>query len=821
MGKKKPKRRRSVHSEGASSIAVSQNFGIASTGSNAHFDMRRISVSLDSPESVPVIGASNLPFVDTSEFVGRQSEMDEIAQLGEGSVCVIHGLGGSGKSRVALESARVGVNSRVVTWWIVADSSENVMLGLAGLTQAISPQMALGLSTSESATWAMNWLQRTSGWLIVLDNVEDPRVIRDVVARPANGRIVVTSRRRYGWEGLGTEISLSSLIRAEAVQLLAGVIGVGPNSAHLSTLHSIAEELGDLPLGLIQAGSYVTQSQVEPDYYLGKLRSHASRMYKASIEGRDPERTIARVWDITLEAISSRNPAAITILEILSCFASNDLPRELMAGALEDELDVTDALTLLAAYSMIQLGPSSIDIHRLVQAVVRSKSPTSGVVASGVTAALDLIAEFVHGGARGFETWPKWRTLVPHIEELIHHLPSDSGGEKFRYLLGETASFYGSQDQPAEAIRLRERALAASISEGDQESICINLSNLAEDYKNSGDLLKAVELAERAVEVSSRGGEDSDDGRRLHALEVRAAIRYSLGDAHGATEDMSAVMKLLRSMPPDAVSDRSFVSILNNAAAIARDSGLYDKALSVMMEALRIAEKVGIDGPERLYCLANLAALHRDVGRPADGLPFAKKALKLSEEIYGVRHTLVIAACSNLAALYRALQRPNEAMTLARRALEDACALLGEDSSLTAICMNNLCADYINARQYDDALILAKQALRVTEANLGDGHPSLANRLSQLAAVYFFQERPLEALQYAERAVQVAAGTVGKGHPLTISTLSNLAINYEVIGDLEAAAWVAAEGYDQSLARFGPSHESTRLFQRLRSNKMP
>ncbi|MET9463315.1 FxSxx-COOH system tetratricopeptide repeat protein [Streptomyces sp. NPDC006544] len=816
MGRKKrAKRKYDVKARGPSSIAVSQNFGVASTGANAHFDMRRVAVSLDSSEPASVEGLSNLPFADTAGFVGRRLELAAMSDLHAEAVCVIHGLGGTGKTRIALERARVGVESRVATWWITADSPENLALGLAGLTSAISPSLALGLSTSEGAAWAMSWLRRTPGWLLVLDNVEEPRVIRDLVASPAGGRIIITSRRRYGWDGIGREVSLNPLSRTEAVQLLAELVGTDLDSISGPTLDAIAEELGDLPLGLVQAGSYLMQTQVSPTYYLTRLRSHAERMYRALPEGRNPERTIARIWDITLEAIAVRNPQAIKVLEVLSYFASDDLPRQILDSAFEDELDGNEALTLLASYSMIQLRPSAIDIHRLVQAVVRSKPSLSDAPTSGATRALDLMAEFVHGDVRDFRSWPKWRSLLPHIETLINHLPGDTSSEKFRYLIAETASFYSSQDQSAEAIRLRERALVASRAENDQESVFTNLANLADDYKDCGDLLKAVELAEQAVEASSQVVEG--ERSHLHSLMVRGAIRHSLGDNQGATEDMTAALVLVRSRPPEFISNETFVTLLGNMAAIARDAGLYDQAMKAMREALHMLEKFSIDGPILLPCLNNLAALYRDVGRPSEGLPYARKALRVSEEIYGKRHTLVIAACSNLAALYRSLQRPHDAVKLARRALEDAQALVGIDGSLTAICMNNLCSDYIRAGRYDEALPLAKEALRITESNLGDGHSSMANRLSQLAAIFYHQGRHREALPYAERAFQIAAGAVGKGHPLTISTLGNLAMNYVAIGDLAAAAWAASEGYDQALARYGPEHETTQLFKELNS----
>ncbi|MBZ6474369.1 tetratricopeptide repeat protein [Streptomyces griseocarneus] len=752
--------------------------------------------------------------MDTASFVGRRVEVEILRKSAPGSAQVIYGLGGIGKTRTALEYARVGIESRSITWWIVADSAENLTLGLANLTQALYPELSFGLSTAENASWAIQWLRRSHDWLLVLDNVEDPAFVRATLADMQGGRIIATSRRRHGWDGFYQEIPLESLSRTDSWQLIASFF-VDLETDWVPALHDIAEELGDLPLALVQAGSYMTQAKVDPKRYLDRLRSQTNRMHRASIEGRDPERTIARVWDITLEAIGGRSSEAITILEILAHYASGEIPRDVVSNALEDELDVDDALRLLSSYSMIQLGASLIDMHRLVQSVVRSKiKQTDHPVGRSLSRALDLLADSAPESTRGIRAWPRWRALVPHIEELMRHMPSGQGGDKLSYLLGQAASFYSSQDQQAEAVALRKRALEAIAAEDRPAEVVTHLSNIAEDFRELGEFPQAIDFVERSIDLCMQafGGRSSE---MLTPLMVRAAIRRALGDTPGAMRGMREVQELVSSLPASEIDNGSFLTILNNSAAIARDMGMYDQSLPLLKEALRLAEESEVEGPEVVMCLNNIAALYRDMGRASKGLSFAKRALAASERMYGERHTAVIASCSNLAALYRVLDRPDEAMVLAHRALSDAEDLLGPESSTTAICMNNLCADYIKAGRYSDALPLAREALRITEANLGDGHSSVANRLSQMGAIYFHLGRYSEALPYTQRAVEVAAGTVGKGHPLVISCIANLALNYLELGDTDSSAWIASEGYSQAVGRYGAGHETTRLLKLL------
>jgi hypothetical protein len=88
----------------------------------------------------------------------------------------------------------------------------------------------------------------------------------------------------------------------------------GHGAADQETAATIAAELGYLPLALDQAAAYIAQTRLSLPAYLNRLRQHPAIMYAA---GGQAQRTIARVWDITIDAIRARHPAAITLLHIL------------------------------------------------------------------------------------------------------------------------------------------------------------------------------------------------------------------------------------------------------------------------------------------------------------------------------------------------------------------------------------------------------------------------------------------------------------------------------------------------------------------------
>ena len=173
--------------------------------------------------------------------------------------------------------------------------------------------------------------------------------------------------------GSPAPIRLDVLAPGPAADLIAARTG-SDDQAGRDAAASIAAELGYLPLALDQAAAYITQTRITQAGYLQRLREHPAVMYAAG-DGQ-AQRTIARVWDITIEAIAARHPAAITLLHILACYAPDNLPRVVLGGDDDpDRLAVDEALGVLASYSMITLTPDAVSMHRLVQAVILARQP--------------------------------------------------------------------------------------------------------------------------------------------------------------------------------------------------------------------------------------------------------------------------------------------------------------------------------------------------------------------------------------------------------------------------------------------------------------
>jgi hypothetical protein len=279
------------------------------------------------------------------------------------------------------------------------------------------------------------WMQQHPGWLLILDNVEDRAHIAELLAQVGrHGHVVLTTRRDLVWKGAARPLSLNVLTAGESVELLATLT----RREEPEPASALAEELSCLPLALDQAGAYIAQQRIPIAEYLRLLREQPARLFDRIDEGGDPARTIARVWQVTLDIIEERNPLAVLLLRVMAYYAPDNIPRDVLTGPFADPEAINEALGILASYSMITLTADAISIHRLVQAVLRTRSekppsadsPEDGPQPVAVATGLLDAAAPSRNIQMGVEDWPRWRALAPHIEKLADLIPDGEATSK-------------------------------------------------------------------------------------------------------------------------------------------------------------------------------------------------------------------------------------------------------------------------------------------------------------------------------------------------------------------------------------------------------
>ena len=631
--------------------------------------------------SVPP-GTHNLPRPPARVFVGRAGALGQLRGVlaGDASAVVtqaVYGLGGVGKSELALHHAVACRAQYTLIWWITAEDGAQLQAGLAALATRLCRPVAAAGTTAEAAEWATGWLQAHQGWLLILDNVDAAGDVEPLLGQLTGGHIVITTRRDAGWDRIADPIRLDVLDPGPATDLIAARTG-SHHPADRDAAAWVAAELGCLPLALDQAAAYITQTRITLPGYLQRLHGRPTAMYAAAGSGQ-AQRTIARVWDITIEAIRARHPAAITLLHILACYAPDNIPRLILGGRDDpDRLAVDETLGVLASYSMITLTAGAVSMHRLVQAVILARQPPEGDGSAvggepPLTTALNWLNQALPDDPdTNVAGWPLLRALVPHAENLTALFPADARPVPLGLLQTKLGLFHDSQGQYEQSLALRESALAIyeSALGPDDPSAVTALGNLAYAYWRLARHREALPLELRALQITEA----------------------ALGPDH----------------PETAIR-------LNNLATTYHDLGRAGEALPLQQRALQITEAaLGPDHPETANRLGNLAYTYWSLGRHTDALPLEQRALQITEAALGPDHPATAIRLDNLAVTYRALGQAGEALPLQQRALRITEAALGPDHPTTAIRLNNLAVTYSDLGQADKALPLQQRAQQIT-----------------------------------------------------------------------------------------------------------
>ena len=741
-----------VTASGERSISAQVVSGIAVTGDNAAIQAWTVVLprsGIPLPDQVSLTARlDNLPRAPNPVFGGRE---EELARLGQDlSPCanavatqVVYGLGGVGKSELALQHAHSHRDDYQLVWWITASDPGQIQAGLASLGGRLCSEIALAGTTPDAARWATGWLQAHTGWLLILDNVEDSGDVEALLAQLRKGHIILTTRRDVDWQPMAVPMGLDILRPGPAAEILIRKTGHAA-PADLRTAADIAAELGYLPLALYQAAAFIIQARLTLGGYLTRLRQQPQRMHGYGTGSAQP--TVARLWDITVAAIRDHDPGAADLLRILACFAPDGIPRILL-GADDPSVQIDEQLGVLASYSMITLTTETVSIHRLVQAVILAD--TQPLVLSSPdpreTALKWLGTILSDNPSSDLRAWPLLRALVPHAERLMGHFPDNDQSEALYHVLREMGAFLHYQGNYEQALAMRASALAIAEARlgPDDSEIAHCLAGLAATYRALGWASAALPLGERALRI--------------------ATARLSPGN-------------------PD------LAILLGNLASTYRALGRPADALPLFEQALHVTETaLGPDHPDLAIRLGNLAATCKDLGRLAEALALFERARHVTESALGPDHPDMGIRLGTLAATYRALRRPEDALPLEQRALQITEARLGPGHPDMGIRLANLAATYRDLGQPAKALPLAKRALQVTEATLGPHHPSVAIRLANLAATYNALGRSDAALSLDRRALRITEATLGPDHPDVAIRLRYLAATYRALGREEQA----------------------------------
>ena len=332
-----------------------------------------------------------VPFERNFFFTGREAYLERLYQslAGRGRA-MLSGLGGTGKTQIAVEYAyrRRGEYEHVL--WLTAETELEMGAGYAQLTRLLGlPEQHEG-DAQPTVDAVKRWLEGTDGWLFVLDNANDPAGQAPFLPWGEHGHILLTSRSHDGQVlGIVKPIEIEELPSEEALSFLLKRTGREDASPEeREAARQLGGELGRLPLALEQAAAYVTAKEIRFADYLASFKKRRLELLHEArpMIGTHPE-PLATTWAMNFSEVS-RVPAAADLPRAGAFLGADEIPIEFftrgvshlgpaLAGTLahadEDPLALSGVLEPLRRYSLVRrdVAAGAISIHSLVQEVVR------------------------------------------------------------------------------------------------------------------------------------------------------------------------------------------------------------------------------------------------------------------------------------------------------------------------------------------------------------------------------------------------------------------------------------------------------------------
>lgn len=327
-------------------------------------------------------------------FTGRVGDLAELgaalAAGGRVTVQSVRGMGGVGKTQLAVEYAHAHATDYDLVWWVDAEQPALIAGQFAELAVALGMKVDGDPDRVRAAVHA--GLRGVPGWLLVFDNAEDVADVKAWLPTPplpvgVPGHVLVTTRRDR-FRPLGRVLDLDVLPLADAVALLRGR---HPGLSEPDAV-ALADELGRLPLALEQAAAFLDRTGIPAVDYLGMLRTRFADLADRGHPDHHSH-TVATVWELSLERLTGSAPAAVQLLDICAYLAPEPIPLDLFTGhpdllpeplaaAAGDALEFPETVAALVDYSLVKRTTATVQVHRLVQAVVRARHAGQGLIPS-------------------------------------------------------------------------------------------------------------------------------------------------------------------------------------------------------------------------------------------------------------------------------------------------------------------------------------------------------------------------------------------------------------------------------------------------------
>jgi tetratricopeptide (TPR) repeat protein len=770
-----------------------------------------------------------IPYPRNPFFTGREeilSRLHSMLQQQKSAAltqaAAISGLGGVGKTQIALEYAYRYQDYYKTILWVDAYARDNFLklAAMLDLPEQHEQELEIVLSAVK------RWLATHTDWLLILDNVEDPAIIAEFLPRHNQGNILITTRL-HTLGTLADSIEVEKMGYEEAVQfLLRRSRSVRNVSAEERALvETIVKALDALPLALDQAGAYMEENSCSFQDYLALYHSRRLELLQIrSILPTDHPQSVVATWSLSFEQIERIDPAAADLLRLISFLDSAAIPEALIIeGAPEfgpllepiatDRLLLNKSLSVLRRYSLVKRNAltSELSIHRLVAAVQRDRMD-EGQRRLWLERALKAINR----------VFPEvdlitWERCQPY---LAHALTCISSADRYGLssldvarLCNQVGVYLMVDTKYKEAEKLLQKSfeIRTAFLPPDHQDIASSQNDLGRYYLGQGDYKKARPFLDTALKIREQvlGRMNVHTATTLHNI---ALLCYQEGKYADAEVYCQQALAIRRSLIDSRPADVGLSSDL--LAEIYAAWGKYEQAEKLYREALSTQREVSDPQKSIPYAqtLNNFARFYHKKAEYSSAEKLYSDALAIQRAVWGSEHTesdhpVVARTLNNLARMYRAqgmYSKAEELHLCVLKIREEAFGLYHLDVAESYYCLAKL---YFAQQKYEQAQARCQQALTIQEQQLGPEHPQIASTLVMMARIVAALNDYARAEGLYERALKMWEPTLGPEHyqvAIIRSCLGELYIKMQRYAEAER---LLKESLEIRQQLFGPNYQ--------------
>ncbi|KAH7000615.1 hypothetical protein EDB80DRAFT_114451 [Ilyonectria destructans] len=589
---------------------------------------------------VEVSKVTTLPFGRNASFVSRDHVLQQIeeglypAQPDPGCgtrSCVIHGMGGVGKTQTGLEFAYRLSKPDCCIFWLRAETA----VELAGSFSRIAKVLNLAKDSeiqdqTQLITLAQQWLSKNTNWLLIFDNVIDFTSIKTYWPAYPHGSVIVTTQNRVLKHSSTFSIHLTPMTEEEGAHLLLRYLDHKDEQSNvflndMENARAISKELEGLPIAIAHVAGYIDQLGRPLSYFLEQFRERRSASIVWLMDSRTSttpqyDRTLDTVWDFALSALGEE---ARSLLDVLAMLNPDSIPEEMLLGETDRDPIIFDQIRieLLSRHLVRPQGDTSgsaLAIHRSLQKnlVFRlDKDPESRQKV--FERAMKLIRKcFPVQSPIGVPVNHRWATYeryLPHVLALhtiyVDSKPEMRGSAEFADLICDAGYYMWDRNLGWEGIPILETA----------EKICLldenrHLRRLRANIGVAiGSLLNTIGISElhRALSIFD------------NILALRQEHNAELPLPHSQEDQL---------LLSNAWNDKGWMCLESEDYEAAESH--FEKSLEIKYQCLEINGKSPEKGMsfEIAETIKNMAVVRLAQKRSKEAMELMHKALKIIEE---------------------------------------------------------------------------------------------------------------------------------------------------------------------------------------------